>query len=81
MLSKTDTLIATLARWGGQPRRQEADAPIDLAEAAFAVDVVAVLWPIAVPGRTGQMSTPMTTGDDMFDSIRDFMAASPAQRC
>jgi hypothetical protein len=24
---------------------------------------------------------PMTTGDDMLDSIRDFMAASPAQRC
>jgi hypothetical protein len=34
-----------------QPRRQEADAPIDLAQAAFAIDVVAILRPIAVPGR------------------------------
>jgi hypothetical protein len=27
------------------------------------------------------MSTPSTTGDDILDSIRDFMAASPAQHC
>jgi hypothetical protein len=27
------------------------------------------------------MSMPITTGDDILDSIRDFMAVSPAQRC
>jgi len=27
------------------------------------------------------MPTPMTTADDVLDSIRGFMAASPAQRC
>jgi len=36
-----------------QPLGQEADAPINLAQAALAVNIVAVLRPIAVPGGPG----------------------------
>src|ERR1700722_16897839 len=34
-----------------EPLRQEANAPVDLAQAPLAVDVVAVFRPVAVAGR------------------------------
>src|SRR5262249_18764587 len=38
-----------------QPLGQKADEPVNLAQAALAVDIVAVLRPVAVPGGLGHV--------------------------
>src|SRR5262245_37430116 len=68
--AEEDLVAAALLRWvnhfgGFQALAQEANAPVDLAQAPLAIDVVAVLRAVAIARRPG----------DNLDDLRTFDAA------